>query len=258
MTVRKQRSHLQQPQQQPHPLIQGSRIGKTSSVGVSVRICVCICLRLWCYCSEEVQPSGGGEDKPTLQPDSSAKLSVPDAVKGRSQSPSPQRSRSVCQSLSPSVTPSLLSPLSPSPITVCHPLNLNVLSLQKSPIPKEAKHQSSILSHPLASKTHLPQPLPALHPPLPLITGLPPSILPLPLLHSQQGPMPGTTSLLNSLPGLGVIRTARAPVPQQAVLKDYQAEAEFLLGPKRPRPASPPLTADEFYRQQKFLNQFIS
>ena len=40
-------------------------------------------------------------------------------------------------------------------------------------------------------------------------------------------------------------------------IKDYRAEAEFLLSKTRARPASPPLTADEFYRQQKMLHQFL-
>lgn len=133
-------------------------------------------------------------------------------------------------------------------------------SSQKSPVPSDPKkpsHQSSIISHPLATAaTHLSQPklpLPTLHPPPPLITGLPPPIIPLPLLHGQSAPLPGN---LNSVPGLGVIRTSQTAI-RPPVVKDYQAEAEFLLSQKRSRPASPPLTADEFYRQQKILNQFI-
>ena len=141
-----------------------------------------------------------------------------------------------------------------------HLVKLPFLSSQKSPVlsdPKKPSHQSSVISHPLATAaTHPKLRLPTLHPPLPLVTRLPPPIISLPLLPGQSAPIAGNPGLLNSVPGLGVIRTSQ-PVVRPPVVKDYQAEAEFLLSQKRSRPASPPLTADEFYRQQKILNQFI-
>lgn len=163
---------------------------------------------------------------------------------------------------SPSALVSLPSLFSPFSAVVL--VELPLFSLQKSPGPssdaKKPAHQPSILPHPLATTaTHLSQPklpLPTLRPPLPVIAGLHPPIIPLPLLPGQPAALPGKANILNSLPGLGVIRTSQMAV-QPPVVKDYQAEAEFLLSQKLSRPASPPLTADEFYRQQKILHQFI-